>query len=126
MNRISRQRIDEIQTNGQSMSALGSTQSFTIKVEKRFSDWDDINTTRGIQNNETGPGQYSLPQLVAVDHVTLSTMRNTPNIKIGLPITKNKPYYKETYSDFIGRSSPNPCKYSPSYKLVKKADPKYS
>lgn len=118
--------MEDIKINGQSQSVLGNTKSFTIKVEKRFSDWDDVNTYRGPHINETGPGQYTLPQLVAVEHKSLSTMRNTPMISIGLPNTKNKPYYKETYSDFIGRSSPNPCKYSPDFKRIKAADPNYS
>lgn len=70
------------------------------KIDKRFGDWDNIHSYRGCHINETGPGQYNLPPLVAVDKKSLSTLKNTPNIKIGLPNYKNKPYFKETVTDF--------------------------
>lgn len=87
-------------------SVMDMTKSFSNKVDYRFNDWDDVNSYRGMHNNDAGPGQYNLPQLVAVEKKSLSSMRNSPRHSIGLPFDKNIPYHKETYTDFIGRSSP--------------------
>lgn len=107
-------------------SVLESTKSYSTKVENRFADWDDVNSYRGMHNNDTGPGQYNLPQLVAVEKKSLSSMRNSPRHSIGLPSARNKPYHKETYTDFIGRSSPALNKYNPDYSVGKNKDPQFS
>ena len=103
-----------------------STKSQQIKVDARFGDWDDFNSYRGPHNQETGPGQYSLPALVAVDHKPLSTLRNSPRLSIGLPNYKNKPYFPEVSSEFIGRNSPAVTKYSPSMEATKTKEPEFS
>jgi len=53
-------------------------------------------------------------------------MRNSPRITIGLPITKNKPYYPEVYTDFLGRSSPSVSSYDPNINAIKPKDPNFS
>ena len=53
-------------------------------------------------------------------------MRNSPRMSIGLPNTKNKPYYPEVYTDFMGKSSPAASKYSPRIDAVKNKDPNFS
>jgi hypothetical protein len=64
--------------------------------------------------------------MVAVEKKALSSMRNSPRVGIGLPIEKNKPYFKEVFTDFLGRSSPAVNKYNPKDDLVKPKDPSFS
>ena len=64
-----------------------------------------------------------LPPLVAVDRKALSSMRNSPRMSIGLPAYKNKPYWPETLSDFVGKDSPAVTSYHPINETVKVKDP---
>jgi hypothetical protein len=105
---------------------MNNTASYGIKVDQRFSDWDDLNSYRGMHNQDHGPGQYSIPSFVAVENKPLSSCRNTPQISIGLPLEKNKPYFPEVKTDFVGRSSPAVNKYSPKDVLTKPKDPSFS
>lgn len=61
-----------------------------------------------------------------VENKILSSIRNSPRLSIGLPINKNKPYWKETAKDFIGKSSPRVTSYDPDLKLTKGCEPKFS
>jgi hypothetical protein len=106
----SKKALDEIRTHGQSESVLGGTKSFDIKVTSKFGDFNHST----IGNQETGPGQYLLPPLVAVEKKALSSLRNSPRHSIGVPITKNKPYFRETVKDFVGRDSPAASAYRPN------------
>jgi hypothetical protein len=63
---------------------------------------------------------------VFVENKPLSSMRNSPRVSIGLPIEKNKPYFKEVFKDFMGRSSPAASKYSPRDELTHPKDPSFS
>lgn len=47
-------------------------------------------------------------------------------MSIGLPNYKNKPYFLEVSSEFMGRNSPAVTKYSPSMEATKTKDPEYS
>jgi hypothetical protein len=105
---------------------MESTKSFSIKVDQRFSDWDDIKSYRGMHNNDTGPGQYNLPELVTSKNKALSSMRNSPRLTIGLPMSNKRPYFKENSTDFMGSSSPASNKYNPNYEKVKVKDPNFS
>jgi len=64
--------------------------------------------------------------LVFVEKKPLSSMRNSPRVTIGLPIEKNKPYFKEVFTEFMGRSSPAANKYSPKVDLTVRKDPSFS
>jgi len=118
----SKKALDDIRTNGQTDSILGGTTSFDTKVKSKFGDF----THSTIGNQETGPGQYLLPPLVAVEKKPLSSLRNSPRHSIGMPITKNKPYFRETVKDFIGRDSPAASTYRPNSELIKEKLPSYS
>ena len=73
-----------------------------------------------MHNNETGPGQYNLPQLVFVEKRALSSMRNSPRMSIPVPKPNVKRgYHPENKNDYMGSSSPAPNKYNPNYKSVK-------
>jgi len=37
-------------------SVMDMTKSFSNKVDYRFNDWDDVNSYRGMHNNDAGPG----------------------------------------------------------------------
>ena len=118
----SKKALHDIKFNGQTDSILGGTKSFDIKVTTKFGDFNHST----IGNQETGPGQYLLPPLVAVEKKPLSSMRNSPRHSVGMPNTKNKPYYKETIKDFVGRDSPAASAYRPNSMLVKEKLPSYS
>jgi hypothetical protein len=60
--------------------------------------------------NSIGPGQYNLPQLTG--RYSIETKRkNIPLISFG-PKTKS-PWHPEYHTDFVGKKSPAPTKYSP-------------
>lgn len=118
----SKKVLADIKHHGQSDSILGGTKSFDIKVTTKFGDFNHST----IGNQETGPGQYLLPPLVAVEKRALSSLRNSPRFSLGLPNTKNRAYHKENSKDFAGRDSPAANSYRPSSMLVKDALPSYS
>ena len=121
-NSPSKEVLEDIKKHGQSDSILGGTKSFDIKVTTKFGDFSHST----IGNQETGPGQYLLPPLVAVEKRALSSLRNSPRHSLGLPFTKNRPYHKENSKDYYGRDSPAASTYRPNSQLVKEQLPSYS
>jgi len=95
--------LEEIKKHGQSETILGGTKSFDIKVTTKFGDFSHST----IGNQETGPGQYLLPPLVAVEKRALSSLRNSPRHSFGLSKAINRPYHN-------GRDSPAASTYRPS------------
>ena len=60
--------------------------------------------------NELGPGQYNLPAMTG-RHSIEAKRRNLPSISFG-PKTK-QPWHPEYATDFVGKTSPAPTRYSP-------------
>ena len=60
--------------------------------------------------NALGPGQYNLPPLTGRFSIE-TRKKNLPNISFG---SKTKqPWHPEYHTDFVGKTSPAPTKYSP-------------